>query len=338
MTDFTDLPRGEIAMDLLKGVTVFIAWLSGSLAALGALLYSCGYLVTFAHLHLLGIDHLLVSSNERFIQQGARFLAVTGELLTGKLLGLLAIFPLLGIVFGIVFCIVFIPVYMVLSRIRPKTLPRIRSAWRKVKAKLAELHRPLLWSTDVSVYLILLVLLFIFLSRDLPDFTPPLTLSDLLYKDVDPHGSEHSLEGRLLCWLLTDDRRRLQNHFADLLDAELLAVVLVALASYVTRRQRQRLLMVMPFLIVLVLCTIYFPILYGVLVHRMNYNVVTLVGVERIEKLIQSSFFLLQKTNDDFLVWDSARKTVLWIQKNDVKVAEIGRGKALFARKGPCSE
>lgn len=316
-------------MGLLKGVTVFIGWLSGSLAGIGAFLYACGYLVTFAHLNLLGIDHLLVSSNERFIQQGARFLAVTGELLTRKLLGLLAVFLLLAIVP--------ITVYVVLSRFRPGTLVRAGNAWRTAKSRVTALHQHLPWSTDVSLYLVLLVLLFAYLLSYLPEFIPPLTLSDLLYTDVDARGSGQSLKEKLRCWLLTPaDSGRLRNHFSALLDAELLAVVCVALAWYVARRRSQRLLMVMPFLAVLGLYTVYLPMLYGVLVHPTSYNGITFPDAERVEKPATSPFFLLQKTNDDFLVWDPTRKKVLWIPKTDVKSAEIGPGTALFKREGSC--
>jgi hypothetical protein len=315
-------------MGLLKGVTVFIGWLSGSLAGIGALLYACGYLVTFAHLNLLGIDHLLAASNERFIQQGARFLAVTGELLTRKLLGLLAVFLLLAIVP--------VTVYVVLSRFRPDALGRMKNTWGAAKARVTALHQHLPWSADVSLYLVLLVLLFSYLLSYLPEFIPPLTLSDLLYTDVDAGASGRSLKEKLRCWLLTADSGHLRSHFSALLDAELLAIAFAALAWHVTRRRSQRLLMVMPFLAVFVLYTVYLPMLYGVLVHPTNYNGITFPGAERIEQPATSSFFLLQKTNDDFLVWDSARKTVLWIPKTDVKSAEIGPGTALFKREGSC--
>jgi hypothetical protein len=78
-------------MGLLKRTTVFIGWLSGSVAGLGALLYAAGYLVTRAHLHLLGLDRLLVPGNERFIEEGANFFLVTGQILIHDCLSLVAL-------------------------------------------------------------------------------------------------------------------------------------------------------------------------------------------------------------------------------------------------------
>jgi hypothetical protein len=85
-------------MGLLKRTTVFIGWLSGSVAGLGALLYAAGYLVTRAHLHLLGLDRLLVPGNERFTEEGANFFLVTGQILIQDWLTLVALAVALALV------------------------------------------------------------------------------------------------------------------------------------------------------------------------------------------------------------------------------------------------
>ena len=61
-------------MTLLKGAAAFIAWLSGSLAAIAGFLYAFGYFATLANLHLLGLDSLILSFDPLFyLQRGSRF-------------------------------------------------------------------------------------------------------------------------------------------------------------------------------------------------------------------------------------------------------------------------
>jgi hypothetical protein len=318
-------------MSLLKGLTVFIGWLSGSVAGIAALLYACGYLVTRAHLNLLGVDELLVSSNERVMQQGAHFFAVTGELLIKKLLGFLEL--------GLLLAIPAVVLYLVASRFRPAWTTRIGDGWRTSRAKLAGLHQRLPWSADVSVFVVLLLVLYTYLASYLPDFLPPLMVSDLLYQNADTPPPGSRAQQQLLCWLLTANAPRLRNRFSALLDGELVAIVLVLLVWRITIDRKQRLLMVTPFLAVFALYTTYLPMLYGVLVRPMSYNVLTLPdGDPRNDRQAGAPLFLLQKTNDEFVVWDSASRRVLWIARGEVRRATIGQSRALFKQEGRCGD
>lgn len=316
-------------MSLLRATTVFIGWLSGSLAGIGALLYACGYLVTRAHLHLLGIDGFLTSSNERFIQQGANFVAITGELLIAKVLGLLQIF--------LVLAIVPVLVYVLVSRRRRRRGGRLGTGWSAAKARAVALHARLPWSTDVSVYLVLLALLFFYVLAYRRDFFPPLRVADLLYADVSPTGSE--IQDRIRCWLLTANTARLRTHYSALVDAHLIALGLLVVAWRVTALRGRPLVMVAPFLAVFALYTVYLPMLYGVLVHSTTYNVVTVVNrAERGPGESESRLFLLQKTSNEFVVWDAAEKTVLWLPADAVAHARVGRGTTLFSQQGVCRD
>src|SRR5258707_11862408 len=58
---------------LVKSIAGFIAWVTSSLAGIGAILYVVGYLSTVAQLHLLGLGRLVAYSNEHYLEEGGNF-------------------------------------------------------------------------------------------------------------------------------------------------------------------------------------------------------------------------------------------------------------------------
>ena len=78
-------------MELSKGIALFVGWLSGALAGIGAILYACGYLLSTAQLHLLGLSGLVNYGQERYVEEGGRFLVdvlgLLGEILLNLLIG-----------------------------------------------------------------------------------------------------------------------------------------------------------------------------------------------------------------------------------------------------------
>src|SRR5512136_24341 len=73
-------------MNLIKEAAKLIGWLTGALAGIVAILYACGYLIIQTQLHLLGIDALLPSGREYYLQEGANFFIVTGKKLERRAL------------------------------------------------------------------------------------------------------------------------------------------------------------------------------------------------------------------------------------------------------------
>lgn len=65
-------------MDIAAGIKSFILWIGGSLAGITAVLYACGYLVTRAHMNMLGLYGFVEFDNDHFLQEGAKFLIVAG--------------------------------------------------------------------------------------------------------------------------------------------------------------------------------------------------------------------------------------------------------------------
>jgi len=88
-------------MELSKGIALFVGWLSGALAGIGAILYACGYLLSTAQLHLLGLSGLVNYGQERYVEEGGRFLidvlGLLGEILLNLLIsaGFVALLVLL---------------------------------------------------------------------------------------------------------------------------------------------------------------------------------------------------------------------------------------------------
>ena len=317
-------------MLLLKRTAVFIGWLSGSVAGIGALLYAAGYLVTRAHLHLLGLDRLLVPGNEQFVEEGANFFLITGEVVIHDWLGLIAVG--LAIAFGVLI------VYAVLSLCGFPGARAARDGAARCQAGLARFHQHVPWAPDVSLYLVLLLLLFTHLLSYREKFIAPLTLSNLLYEEVAAPAPAPSVRAQLLRWLLDDDVRQLTGHFADLLLGELEAILFLVLAWRVTLARPHRPLMVAPFLVVFVLYTVYLPRLYGVLVHSTIYNEIVFRNGQPRGAPPRDCFFLLHKTADEFVVWNARARTVVWVPKASLQGAEVRQGRALFKRGGACDD
>ena len=63
---------------LVAGTRAFIVWLGGALAGITAILYATGYLITRAHLSLLGLYGVVDFGNDYIVQEGAKFFLVTG--------------------------------------------------------------------------------------------------------------------------------------------------------------------------------------------------------------------------------------------------------------------
>jgi hypothetical protein len=83
----------------VAGIKAFSLWLGGSLAGISAMLYATGYLITRAHLNLLGLYGIVDFGNDYIVQEGAKFFLVIGySYVLGVILPLLAIAAVAAIV------------------------------------------------------------------------------------------------------------------------------------------------------------------------------------------------------------------------------------------------
>ncbi len=70
-------------MRLVREGAKLIGWVTASLAGMVAILYACGFLIIQTQARILGIQMLLASGQEYYVQEGAKFFIVTGQKLGG---------------------------------------------------------------------------------------------------------------------------------------------------------------------------------------------------------------------------------------------------------------
>jgi hypothetical protein len=76
--------------------------------------------------------------------------------------------------------------------------------------------------------------------------------------------------------------------------------------------------------------TLFLPIAYGAIVRPTRYPVVTLSSVNKAIVSVKGSLFLLNKTEYEFILWDSGEKRVLWIPNDQIEAVEVKEIRLLF--------
>jgi Leu/Phe-tRNA-protein transferase len=90
--------------------------------------------------------------------------------------------------------------------------------------------------------------------------------------------------------------------------------------------------MVSPFVIVFMVFLILLPMVYGVLMRPARFAHVSIESENRMLADRPAGLFLLNKTDNEFVLWDPARRQVLWIPKEGVKGARVEHIQFLFSR------
>lgn len=312
-------------MELSKGIALFVGWLSGALAGIGAILYACGYLLSTAQLHLLGLSGLVNYGQERYVEEGGRFLVDVLGLLGEILLNLL-------ISVGFVALLVLL-VLAPLGYFMRRRLGAARARWH---ARLAQLRQS--GRARALLFAALLALLLAG-SEDPQSLNAPLQISNLLFVQ------EQAAAGSLSALLLSGDSVRLKAIFANSLLMLLKAVVLLLLAWRVAAPWRWRLLLSAPFVLIALLYTVLLPMLYGVLQRQIRLPVISLDTTTAWPGSGAEKLFLLNRTERDFVLWDAHARRVLWLPVGAVRSAQIRQVETLFAdrtatptRRTPCNQ
>ncbi len=305
-------------MNIFRGVTVFIGWLTGSLAGIGAILYVFGYLITIAQLHLLGLDAQFFGyGNPYYVQEGGKFLISVGQYLGDILLNLL--------IAGAIFSFPILFILIIVLFFKRKKLGEYRD---RLKKNLDELGQkwPSLWRG--LAFALLLILLF-YLSADPQSFNDPLEISNLLYTSETHHAISNTAN-KIRLLLIKGETESLKAYFLDCLLFELKAGILLFLAFVVTSPWRLRLLAISPFVIIFMLYTIFLPMLYGVLNYQIKFPAINLSSDNKMLLERSGNLYLINKTDGEFILWDCAQKEVLWIPQGEIKSAEIKQTEFLF--------
>lgn len=302
-----DLPE---AIGIATGVKGFILWLGGSLAGITALLYACGYLVTRAHLHMLGLYGFVEFDNEHFLQEGAKFLLSVAYDLANTAV---AIFILIGLVLAPV------AAFWLLGRRRLKPLLQRVADWRRRNPQVLRHLRGL-------SYVVLLAALIWLTFISLHPFYAPLCVADLLYGSggVDDCGANPELgqlSSVLESALLAGDSE-LALHFGKRLTQVVYFVLITCMAWPTVARWRWRSWLIAPFLVSTGLFLLLLPMDYGVLQRPTVYPVIRLHGAATTGNGTDT-LYLLDKTDSEFIVWDSVARKVVWLPAGGLEKAEI---------------
>jgi len=299
-------------MNVFKEITAILGWLSGSLAGVAAFFFACGYLIKRAHLNLLGISALFSFTEEQYMQEGARFIADMADMLARTAL------PLLMLAISLLA----IGLLLWQSRLRRRLDP--------ARAWLAHLFERRRLACLCAAYGALLILLALLVEREIALFAPPLAVSDLLFLTAEiPQGDA----GQVREWLLTGDRASLDNLYFNLTLSVFKAGLLLLLAWRVAETWRLRLFLTAPFALAFLLSTLLLPMSYGVLKRPARFPRISVDSDSRMLGSVRGDLYLLDKTGDEFVVWESAARRVLWVPRDQVKSAEIGQAQFLFSAK-----
>jgi len=304
-------------MNLIKEAAKAVGWLTGALAGIVAILYACGYLIIQTQLHLLGIDVLLPSGREYYLQEGANFFIVTGQKLGLLLLGLVA----LVLIFHIPIAII------------SKT-PRGANYISRLKGRFLAIHERHKWLWQAAVLLLMVALLFFPLVNDLDLFRAPLELSGLLHTAQDDNvaGTRSSEANTIAGWVTTGDVKSLDNFYYNLLMHCLFAALLLMAAQGVTSAWPFRSLIIFPFLLVFVIYLFLLPLDYVVLEKRIEFPTVTFISTFDKVSNESGTLLLLNKTDQEFILWNQAEKRALWLPRDKVVKVEIGRMQPVFKK------
>lgn len=328
------LPNLPEAINIAAGIKGFILWVGGSLAGITALLYACGYLVTRAHLHMLGLYGFVEFDSDHFLQEGAKFfLEVAYDLAEVALL----FFTLVGIVL--------VPLAAAVLLGKRWLLPLLErfAAWRELRSstkapRIARglfyggLFAALIWLTGDSLH---------------PSYAP-LCISDLLYSNVGSHADSNEcaadsipyrLSLPLQAALRSGDSETLDNVFGERLTQAIYLVILACVAWYTVAPWRWRGVLIAPFLVSMGLFLLLLPMDYGVLKRPTVYPVLDITAKADADAasapapgaiLPGATMFLLDKTDNEFIAWNASARKVVWMPADELSSAEIIRMHDLF--------
>ncbi len=282
----------------LKAVGKFIGWLSGSLAAITGVLYGLGYLVTLSNLYSLGLNFYLFDFDPSlYLTRGANFVLYFTRWFFQTLFFLIVLIsPVL--VLGLV-------VYRYRAWIKDRFPAKGRAAVDYVR------KRPVIWRG--LLFAVVVAVLALDVWDRFEKFNEILGQSHNLF---DPQESGPRKSGQVIL-------------FYQLFLIE--AAVLLYLAWRVTAVWRFGALLAAPFALVLAMSVVTLPMIYCILVISNEFPAIRLITGDPSGTTRSSELYLLSKTDNEFILWDSNNRKVLWLPLSSVRRAEIGRSKALPA-------
>lgn len=318
------------APGLLSGLKGFVVWVGGAVGGITALMYGAGYLVTRAHLSMLGLYGFVEVDHEYFLQEGAKFFVVVGFKLARTGAPLLATGILLALL-----------AFLIYWRVARSALGRrIAARWTALgQRQFAGVALP--QAARFSLFIALLLGAICYSSNAVVEVQGALCISNLLYADQPQttcSGTRSASAEPLRAAIMKPDREVTNRQFEMALFDIAGALMLMYAAWYFAPPTRYRALLMSPLLLALVLFAIQLPMSYGILERSLTYPVVQL-SMDPAHPLDGAGpYFLLNKTDAGFVVWDRGAKHVLWLPGGSVERAEISTVENLFTPEPPPKE
>jgi len=271
-------------------------------------------------LYLLGLDTFLRYGNEYYLKKGADFFIVFG-ITAGQMLLPVAVVLICGLLL-----VIMIKRYVKIS-ILEKAIKRV-----------FDLHKekPALWKG--AFLFIAFFLLFYPLINDLEYFWAPLKINNLLFVNTNLSDAHFSVKmgmidesEKIRFWLINDQKKYLKGRFEELLGRFFLAAILLFVTSRITPGWKYRPLIIFPFGFVLFLYVILLLQNSGVLLKRIEFHPIKLF--ESSGGAIsqpQTKMFLLNSTDQEYILWDQCSQKVIWLRKERVIKVEIEKRESLF--------
>jgi hypothetical protein len=287
-----------------SGLAGLFGWFASSLGVIGAILYACGYLISAAQLHLLGLGRLMTYGHDYYIQEGGRFLAdISSTVALGALDFSVILIPLAMLAVGAA---------ILWRNIRLRHAPWISSLHR-CSARVREMWR-------YAAYAVLLILL-LYSYGDPMEFGLPLTLSNVLF--TNPAASAPSTQATIRALLLHGDR----NGLAAIFEGRLLTYIAVCLlllgSQYLTSAWKWRRLAAAPFVLLFTLYSLLLPMLYGVLKSQVEFPVVVIRPGGDPKSTEGQRGFLLNLDEHEAVLYVSVEHKVLWRRTEQIDGLDV---------------
>jgi hypothetical protein len=306
-------------MNIIKESAKLIGWIGGSIAGFGAIFYACGYIATQTHLYSLGLESILEYSPQYYLIRGANFLIV----ISSYMMQLFYVFSPLFLIF---FTFYFLITHEKFKKHIPfrNRLDHINARWN--------------WLWKLLVFFSLLFVLFFHLATGLGKDRSPLNISGLLFstggdltrsKTQETKNPDEAYIENVKKWIITGDRNGPEGAFSLIILKVVEAGLLLLLAWRVTLSWRLHVLLVLPFLVMFVIYIALLPMLYGVLLKQTEISEIKLLTANDRMSFKSDNLFLLHKTEQEFILWNSTKNKVFWLSRDMIQAAAIGQSRPL---------
>ena len=287
-------------MNVLKSVGVFVGWLSGSLAGVTAFFYAFGYVITLANLRLLGLDVYLFRYDPSFyLSRGGSFFLYLAS-------------------YAVIISLVLLPVAAVFLVAQSWIARRVRpDGPEPARGGLAAFAKHHGGKCRGVGFVAILILLGFLLWLNFTALTNLVSVTNLLYEPMGRNADVVKL-------FATGATNELDQEFLNAVYGLFGAGTLLYFAWRLTAPYRLRHLMLVPFLSVFILYGLLLPLVYGAVKVSGEFARIDITRVHEGGTGLPQDLFLLNKTDDEFLLWDPVDRTVVWLPVSDVTGARIG--------------